>query len=202
RGFARVEQRDAEEFELGEDTELFQAPVLTLSWFHTGAWLEKERLELALQAEYSQDGPPALLVPDTVFPDTDPPGGTLSIQDLREATRALRGRMLRQEIYAEDGSAEAENPYVITEQNFQVRRLQPSRGELRYGVFYAFAREAVSISTERNPSDPRVSHQFTLDVDVFGNVTRQASISYGRQGTVDDETVFDEQKQAWATLTE
>src|SRR5690606_14383780 len=105
-------------------------------------------------------------------------------------------------IYAEDGSAEAENPYVITEQNFQVRRLQPSRGELRYGVFYAFAREAVSISTERNPSDPRVSHQFTLDVDVFGNVTRQASISYGRQGTIDDETVFDEQKQAWATLTE
>jgi hypothetical protein len=52
RGFARVEQRDAEEFTVGPDTELFQAPVRTVTWFHTGAWLEKERLERELAKEY------------------------------------------------------------------------------------------------------------------------------------------------------
>jgi hypothetical protein len=92
RGFARVEQRDAEEFELNEETELFQAPVKSISWFHTGAWLEKERLELALQAEYFDGGPPALLVPDTVMPETSPTDGALSIQDLREATSSSRRR--------------------------------------------------------------------------------------------------------------
>src|SRR6185437_11933382 len=41
-GFARVEQTDAETFTLGPATTEFQPPTRTVSWFHTGAWLEKE----------------------------------------------------------------------------------------------------------------------------------------------------------------
>ena len=51
-GASRVEQIGAEEFTVGPDTELFQAPVRTVTWFHTGAWLEKERLERELAKEY------------------------------------------------------------------------------------------------------------------------------------------------------
>ncbi len=76
---------------------------------------------------------------DALVPVTDH-----SIQDAREAARALKGAPLRTEVYADDADQNpglAELPYVITEQNQQVRRLQPSRGEDRYGVFFTYARE-------------------------------------------------------------
>src|SRR5690606_13226363 len=166
---------------------------------HTGAWLEKERLELALQKEYFEEGPPKLLVPDTMLP-----AGLRSTQDQREAARALRGSMLRQEVYAEDGSELEKNPYVITEQNFAVRVLQSSQlgrqspvAREHHGVFFTHPREAVSIHTERHPDDPRVTHQFTLDVDDFGNVTREAAVAYARA-----DAPHAEQGRTWATLAE
>ncbi len=140
-----------------------------------------------------------MLVPDTVLP-----AGLRSTQDQREAARALRGSMLRQEVYAEDGSELEKNPYVITEQNFAVRVLQSSQlgrqssvAREHHGVFFTHPREAVSIHTERDPDDPRVTHQFTLDVDDFGNVTREASIAYARVNAP-----HAEQGRTWATLTE
>src|SRR5690606_15648919 len=96
RGFARVETLDAEDFaEEGSDPLLYQPPVRTVSWYHTGAWLEKERLEYALREEYFQGGPPSLLLND------NPPVHALeeneivfierlSTQDAREAARALK----------------------------------------------------------------------------------------------------------------
>ena len=39
------------------DTTEFQPPTRTVSWFHTGAWLEKETLEAALALEYYPPGP-------------------------------------------------------------------------------------------------------------------------------------------------
>jgi RHS repeat-associated protein len=198
RGFARVEQIDAEEFTVGPDTELFQAPVRTVTWFHTGAWLEKERLETALQLEYFPPGPKtptqlAMLLADTVLPSA------LSIQDEREAARALRGHMLRQEVYANDASPQASLPYLTTEQNVNVRLLQSSTGA-KHGVFFTHPLETVSVHSERNPDDPRVTHELVVEVDEFGNLKRKVSIAYGRAGTPDDLQV--EQQRFWATLTD
>ncbi|AUX48443.1 toxin [Sorangium cellulosum] len=190
RGFARVEQRDAEEFTVGAPgAELFQAPVRTVSWYHTGAWLEKERLERELKREYFQEGPAALLLPDTVLPQD------MSIQDEREAARALRGSLLHQEVYAEDGTEKAGIPYLTTEQSFEVRRLQASKGT-RHGVFMMHERERVLIHSERKSDDPRVAHDLVIEVDDFGNVTRKVSIAYARA------TGEPEQQRAWATLAE
>jgi hypothetical protein len=133
RGFARVEMEDAENFGPDDDPLLYQSPVRTISWFHTGAWLEKERLELALRDEYFPQNPPPepITVPDNL-PLEEFQGGSLvpvtdhSIQDAREAARALKGSPLRKEVYAIDGSPQEGLPYVITETNQQVRRLQPS----------------------------------------------------------------------------
>src|SRR5690606_25045587 len=116
-------------------------------------------------------------------PGTYVPAENVSIQDAREAARALKGAPLRQEIYAEDAEENPElfdKPYVITEQNQQVRRLQKSRTENRYGVFFAYPRETVTISSERNLTDPRVGHEVALDVDQYGAVRRSASLVYGR----------------------
>jgi RHS repeat-associated protein len=194
RGFARVEQIDAEEFTVGPDTELFQAPVRTVTWFHTGAWLEKERLERELAKEYFQSGPPTLTLPDTVLPVG------LSIQDEREAARALRGQTLHQEVYADDGDPLlGDNPYAVTEQNFEVRMLQSSALG-KHGVFLSHPREALALHTERNPSDPRITHELVIEVDDFANVKRKASIAYGRSPTAPGSQV--EQQRTWSTLTE
>ncbi|WP_441291587.1 SpvB/TcaC N-terminal domain-containing protein [Sorangium sp. KYC3313] len=190
RGFARVEQRDAEEFTVGASgTELFQAPVRMVSWYHTGAWLEKERLERELAEEYFQKGPAALLLRDTVLPQG------MSIQDEREAARALRGRLLRQEVYALDGTDKENIPYVTTEQSFGVRRIKTSEGT-RHGVFMVHDRERVLIHSERKADDPRVVHDLVIDVDDFGNVKRRVSLAYARA------TGEPEQRRAWATVSE
>ena len=49
----------------------------------------------------------------------------LTPDEEREACRALKGTMLRQEVYALDGTAKAPHPYTVTEQNFTIRLLQP-----------------------------------------------------------------------------
>ncbi|WP_437635618.1 SpvB/TcaC N-terminal domain-containing protein [Sorangium sp. So ce854] len=190
RGFARVEQRDAEEFTVGASgTELFQAPVRTVSWYHTGAWLEKERLERELAEEYFQNGPAAMLLRDTVLPQG------MTIQDEREAARALRGRLLRQEVYGLDGTDKESIPYLTTEQSFEVRRVKTSEGA-RHGVFMVHERERVLIHSERKADDPRVVHDLVIEVDDFGNVERRVSIAYARA------TGEPEQQHAWATVTE
>ena len=60
RGFGRVEQRDAEDFDVFVETnpsnavpkEHHQPPVLTKTWFHTGAYLDKNRILSHFKKEY------------------------------------------------------------------------------------------------------------------------------------------------------
>src|SRR6185503_17769641 len=42
-------------------------------------------------------------------------------------------------------------------------------------------REALSYHYERNPTDPRIQHALTLEVDAYGNVLKEAAIGYGRR---------------------
>ncbi|HZS38658.1 MAG TPA: toxin TcdB middle/C-terminal domain-containing protein, partial [Polyangia bacterium] len=115
----------------------------------------------------------AQLLPDTELPGTDP-------DDAREACRALKGSLLRQETYALDGTDKSANPYSVSERSYSVVQLQP-RGDGRYGVFFAHAAESLEYHYERNPADPRIGHSLTLAVDAFGNVLESAAIGYGRR---------------------
>src|SRR5262249_16110422 len=111
---------------------------------------------------------------ETVLPDGR------SVEDARDACRALKGSMLRQEIYALDGTAQEPHPYTVVEQNFTIACLQP-RAANPYGVFFAHPRESISYHYERIPDDPRTSHALTLEVDPFGNVLRSLAVGYGRR---------------------
>ncbi|HVH48178.1 MAG TPA: toxin TcdB middle/N-terminal domain-containing protein, partial [Labilithrix sp.] len=178
RGFACVDQTNDTIVGPAGSTDsaelLRQPPVRTTTWFHTGAWLERERLETALAKEYwSADTTGALLS------DTPPLPGT-TVREEREAARALRGAILRQEIYAEDGTAKAEHPYSISERSYAVRLLVPADGA-RHGVFFTHPLETIDGVYERNPIDPRVQHRLVLRVDDFGNVLESASVAYGRR---------------------
>ena len=197
RGFGMVEQWDSEEFAAlaGGDlpAENIAAasqvpPVHTKTWFHTGAPSDRVRTSREFEQEYfrepglSDDEARALLLPDTVLP------AGLSAQERREASRALKGSTLRQEVYADDAGPDAgaeslrraQTPYTVTEQNLSVRTLQ-SRGPNQHAVLFTHPRETISYHYERSPADPRIQHVLTLEVDAFGNVLKQAVIGYGRR---------------------
>jgi RHS repeat-associated protein len=207
RGFGMVEQWDTEELAAltsagawppvdNVAAESHVPPMHTKTWFHTGVYLGRDHvsdyfaglLNTTDQGEYFREPgltdaeARALLLPDTVLP------AGLTLEEEREACRALKGSMLRQEIYADDAepganAAEilrASVPYTVTEQNFSVRALQP-RGTNRHAVFFTHPGEAISYHYERDPADPRIQHALTLEVDAHGNVLKQAAIGYGRR---------------------
>lgn len=222
RGFGMVEQWDTEHFSSlapsggegwGEGATNINAashvpPVLTRTWFHTGVYLNRDHIsdffaglldENDAGEYYREPGltdtqASALLLDDTVLPDG------LTLEEEREACRALKGSMLRQEVYAQDGTDEAEHPYTVTEQNFTIRRLQP-KGENRHTVFFTHPRESINYHYERNPADPRIAHTLTLEVDDFGNVLKSAAVGYGRRQADMALTAEDRAKQAKVFIT-
>lgn len=186
RGFGMVEQFDSESFSRFSGLGLFSEtpetdgeefhlpPVHAKTWFHNGAYLAQDRISRHYKNEYYRGDPLARLLPDTILP----PG--LSAEEEREACRALKGRILRQEIYAGDASAQRDHPYSVTEHCYRLRMVQP-RQDNRHAVFVTHNSEVLEYHYERNPHDPRVSHQLTLAVDEFGNVTKSAAVAYQRR---------------------
>ena len=92
-----------------------------------------------------------MLLDDTVLPaNVLLPDGSripydLSGEEMREACRALRGSILRQEIYALDDSDESDRPYSVSERNYTIEVLQP-QGPNQFGVFFAHPRETHRLS--------------------------------------------------------
>jgi hypothetical protein len=190
RGFAYVEQRDAESLTGAFDL----PPIVTKTWFHNGALLEEGPLEAYFKSpanrEFFDGDPEAGFLPDPEFPPN------LDSDELREAARALKGSVLRQEIYADDGTPKAALPYSVSERNYRLTCLQPL-GPNRHSVFFSHPSETIDFHYERNPADPRASHALTLAVDDYGNVLKSAAVGYARRAPA-----FDEQKVCLATLTE
>ncbi len=218
RGFGMVEQTDTEEYAAltadgkapAQNIEHYShvPEVLTRSFFHTGIDIGGEHVSDYFagflgphdSGEYFREpglddaAARALLLPDTTLP----PG--LSAEERREACRALRGSLLRQEIYALDGGPRSELPHGVTERSYAVQKLQ-DRGSNPYAVFLVSSREEIAYSYERavvrvrdgaistdpkNPKacaalDPRVAHTITLETDRYGTALKVVTIGYGRR---------------------
>lgn len=253
RGFGMVEQWDTGQFAALKDSDnlpdatnidksSYVPPACTKTWFHTGAWIEKGLISGQFEHEYYREGDrseslagladdqlEAMLLPDTILPTTlKRKDGTavnwaLTADEVREACRALKGSVLRREVYAFDGTDAEDRPYSVTEQNYTIELLQP-RGGQPHAVFFTHARESIEYRYERklypvlnsslvvDPSlisdplvkwlaDPRVSHAITLEVDAFGNVLKSAAIGYGRH--LSDSTLLaaDRAKQTQTLIT-
>ena len=210
RGFGMVEQWDTEEYDYQVQSGSDIPPVLTRTWFHTGAYINGKGISEHFKTEYfrepdlivapedsSQDAAvkdaafEAQLLPDTVMPDD-------VLQDeYLEATRALKGAVLRREVYAEDGTEKEGVPYTVTEQNYTIKRLQ-GRGINKHAVFYVHPRETIDYQYERNTEDPRIKHALTLAVDDYGNVTESVAVGYGHDATNADHT---DQTTTWIAYT-
>src|SRR5262249_22292364 len=142
-------------------------PVCTKTWFHTGAYFGESVVSKQFEKEYYDEGDDSdaiaglstaeqesLLLDDTVLPgavllaDGSRLPWDFSPDEMREACRALRGSILRQEIYAFDGSDASDRPYSVSERNYTIEVLQP-RGDNLYAVFFAHARETIDYHYER-----------------------------------------------------
>jgi RHS repeat-associated protein len=201
RGFGRVDQIDTED--LGALTvsgsfppatniaaDSYVPPVLTKTWFHNGAYPMGGRVTRIYDHEYYQEPlsaaqNEAMRLPDTILP-TGLNGG-----EVREAIRSLKGSVLRQEIYALDGTAASARPYSVSEKNYTVEFVQPFAGRWpnRHAVFFTHARESIDFYYERmlynvggnQLADPRVTHNMVLAVDDYGNELQSVAVGYGRR---------------------
>lgn len=211
RGFGMVEQLDTEAFEVFKKSgatnvskeELYQPPVLTKTWFHTGAFLNREKILTHFKKEYwyehlkevdAEIAPIEYELPDAFILGADHlvnfSPADLSADEYREALRACKGMILRQEVFGLDAKDEKDvsqqikqlTPYTVSTHNCEIQVLQ-QRGENPYAVFIVKESESITYAYERNPTDPRIAHMLNLETDEYGNVLEAVSVVYPRIGT-------------------
>ncbi|KAK3192710.1 hypothetical protein K4F52_001064 [Lecanicillium sp. MT-2017a] len=197
RGFGMVESWDTEVYESLRDGGYSNIskrsnlpPVLTKSWYHTGQYLNGELITKYPDVPFWCEDKTALpFLRSVSLPDSiAAKGGAISYVadhgERLEACRALRGQMIRTEIYALDGSELQHLPYQVKESNMQIE-LRQSRGQNKHAVFFVRPRESVEVVYDRKKYgsrfDPRVVHTLTLETDFYGNPLSSVVVSYGRR---------------------
>ncbi len=198
RGFGMVERLDAESLDeaglaqTGSASSFITPPALVKTWYHTGAE-HANTLARQYEQEYYKSDASAVLLPDVSI-DFGSFGS--DADTLRMAQRAMKGSVLREELYAEDKTAQQSHPFTVVETSYHLRMLQPKAGE-NGPVFFRHLQEALTYHYERNRHDPRINHETVLEIDEFGQVRRSCQVAYGRRAAAGNEP---EQIQPRATL--
>jgi len=199
RGFGRVDQWDTEGKDLEGDELFNRTPVMTKSWFHTGAFVGEEIISKQFSEEYFQA---QHSLPESVLENAN----VMNARDLREAKRALRGQPLRSEIYSCEAFLEGQekpktkgHPYQIVENRFRVKMLQQSGEKNEFGIFQSSPEETLTQVFDATPSDPRIAHELTIETDEFGQVLKSATLAYGRTTS---SSVADEQRRTHLLINE
>lgn len=212
RGFGMVAQTDAETFEDWKKSDavhlveafLQQEPVVSKRWYHTGAFLGRDKILSSFENDYwyaeMQRRGFSVTHQEVSLPDARlvaAPGISLSIlesmsaSDWQEALRACKGTALRSEVFAKDagraGNALAAirielTPFAVESHNCMIELLQP-RGQNKHAVFAVKESETITYNYERNPEDPRIAHKLNIRLDEYGNVLEAASVVYPRSIT-------------------
>ena len=192
RGFGRVEQIDIEHF---SDPVADQAPIKTVTWYHTGAAFDRQRILNQFSKEYFPSRYASRLV-DTANPNSfverDLPQPELpqelNSDEWREALRACKGMVLRQETYELDPNTHQETRlYSAATHNCRIQCLQ-RRGPHRHAVFLVTENEAISYQYEltidshgtKLSPDPRITHTLNLRHDEYGNPQQTIAVGYPR----------------------
>jgi RHS repeat-associated protein len=222
RGFGRVEQIDTQRFDdvsaanrdslyMAADHKLYQPPVKTITWFHTGIAVERSRILALYEREYfparyasqlSANGFAERVLPQ---PEVEASGPALDSDEWREAMRACKGMTLRQEVIELDVSALQDRGvhqpvrlFTATQNTCHVRRVQ-RRGRNQYAVFLVAVSESViyqyelPLDTAALDPDPRVAHTLNLRFDAYGRVQQSVSAMYPRGAQHDDAALNAEQ---------
>jgi len=219
RGFGMVEQTDSEHYEnwhknsagtrLEPSEELYQKPVLSKTWFHTGgpspALPKGEGAPGTLQQfeheywynELARQGF-AVTASEAKLPDSKIVAAAniadaaflenLSAEEWLEALRACKGMTLRQEVFALDAPEAGATPeqlkkqltpFTVATHNCHISVLQPRAGN-SFAVFMPTESEAISYQYERTPEDLRIAHSLNLRFNELGQVLESAAVVYPR----------------------
>ncbi|THC91814.1 hypothetical protein EYZ11_008729 [Aspergillus tanneri] len=192
RGFQIVEEETMEDFAVGITGAQFkQPPVIKRNWFYLG--LERLDQGTLLPHSFQIQGPQYKPVSSATIPQG------LTVAEKQEAYAALAGQPRRQEIYGSGDGSQGHLPYTISEQSYVVvihQRVQKGRR----GIFRVNNREELLTLYEKGEGQPRLKHTFALKTDDFGNIERQAIISYGHKKSA-LATVEDRKKQEETAIT-
>ncbi|MFH0341567.1 MAG: SpvB/TcaC N-terminal domain-containing protein [Chromatiales bacterium] len=206
RGFGRVDQRDTEVFEEyhgsglhpdrpfeGVDIKAFSSPTETRTWFHQGPIGDEfgEWEETDFRYEFWPGDPQAF---------SRPPSMTAFLKGLprrvkRDALRALRGSVLRTELYALDDTDRQDRPYTVTENLYGVREQSPPGSEEgdRLHIFFPHILAQRTTQWERG-DDPMTQYTFTDDYDAFGQPRQQTAAALprcaARRGVADEARIL------------
>ena len=210
RGFGMVEQIDSETFDEYHKSGLhsviafkevtdghFSPPTLTKTWFHQGPVGEEfgDWEELDRSSEYWRDDPELLAHTEKVNTFlrsyNSRSDGTPSPHDRRikrDALRALRGSILRSELYAldrfknQDSIHLEDRSYTVTEYAYGLREESPPAAgqQNRLRIFFPYLVVQRTTQWERG-EDPMTQFQLTSDYDAFGQPARQTTIAMPRR---------------------
>jgi len=174
RGFGYVETVDTDRAVVSDAAELDQHPVLTKTWYHTGAWMRRHTLEDQYREEYFR-------VPawESLAAMVQLPGETMDAVTVREAYRSVKGSPLRQEVYALDGSDKEGIPYSVTATAYRVLLYQ-ARHRQRHAVWMNLQEQQLVWHSERSADDVRLAHELVLETDAYGRVLLSAAVAYQR----------------------
>ncbi|MDQ3702429.1 MAG: toxin, partial [Chloroflexota bacterium] len=191
RGFGFVEQWDTESWtETPRDGAPNEAepsqvpPVRTRRWFHTGM----PAPGAGMSQRYERDffgGPGQAdagasdrdLFRRTRIADADIPPG-LPAPDHRNVCRALKGSLLREEVYADDRTGRARLPYKVSVAGYAVQ-VRQAAGARHPTVVFVHPRETLDVHLERDLTTPRVAQSFVLRVGRFGDVLQRVELFHG-----------------------
>ena len=168
-----------------DEQELYQPPIKTITWFHTGAAIERGRILSQCEREYFTGFAEKRLAE----PEIDP---GLTAEEWREAARACKGMTLRQETYELDVDALDRSGehipvrlFSAVTHNCNIRCLQP-KGTNPHAVFLVTEVEAISYHYELDlrsrplEPDPRIFHTLNLSFDAYGNVQQAIAVGHPR----------------------
>ena len=210
-GFGMVERWDTEAFEQYNTHDLsdtpFQTtekalhalPVYTKTWYHTGVFRREGLYSRQFESEYFQGDPEALSLPDSGF---EKPEDRDRSDSLPDAYRAMKGQVLREEVFSLNEQGQPARLYTATENNAVIRTVQP-KGPNKFGVYQVMERESLRYDYELDllsgtTPDPRVSHSFVLEFDQFGQALKTCDLAYPRRSANQPENL-PEQEQLLAT---
>jgi RHS repeat-associated protein len=211
RGFGRVEQLDTQRFDdvaaanldspyVTADQQLYQPPVKTITWFHTGLGADWERAFGIYEGEYFPSRYASRLTGggfaehELSQPEIETVNGEMTADEWREAMRACKSMILRQEVVELDVDSLADHAvhkpvrlFSAAQHNCHVRLVQ-HRGPNQHAVFLVTESEVITYQYELSlcgedllTPDPRVAHALNLRWDDYGRTTQSVAAVYPRR---------------------
>jgi len=71
---------------------------------------------------------------------------------------------------------------LLTHRSYAIRKIQPATTK-NDACFFSYQTEALEIAYDRIADDPKITHHLSLQVDEYGNITKELTAAYARRNT-------------------